>query len=239
VKELEDQSWFPPTFRKYQTEYIGFFVSTFNVYQAFERHIEHSKLAIQPMVDLCSGSGEPAISIFRKSNRFSQLLLSDKYPNALRMKDNKITYNPLSQDVLKTTFQNGTCYTMFNSFHHFTDEEKIKIVEKIRKTNSSSYIVEILEPNPICFLKVLIATTIGSLLLTPFIPPFSLKRLLLTYILPINLVTITFDGLVSVFKSRSKHHYSQLFAGFNDSVKVLRIKNGLAPIVLITIESNA
>ncbi len=236
MKELEDYYWFPSVLRNFQTEFIGFVVTTFNIYGVFIHYLKTLDLSLQSMTDLCSGSGQPAISIFRKSNCFSSLSLSDKYPNNKKLNESEISYEILSKDVLEMEFENGTCYTMFNAFHHFKDEEKLKIVQKIQISGSNAFIVEILEPTVFCLLKILFTTTIGSLLLTPFIHPFSLKRMFFTYILPINIFSITFDGIVSVLKSRSVKQYQNLYANNENAIKIIRLKNKLSALVVIQIE---
>ncbi len=235
MKELEDYYWFPPVLRNFQTEFIGFVVARFKVYDVFIQHLKTLQLSMLPVTDLCSGSGEPAISIFRKSNCFSRLKLTDKFPSALKIKDDKIYYEMQSTDVLEMEFKPGTCYTMFNAFHHFTDEEKVKIAQEIQNSGSAAFIVEILEPTVFCLLKIFLTTTMGSLVLAPFIRPFSLKRLFFTYILPVNIITITFDGIVSVFKSRSVKQYQDLFANNAHAIKIFRLKNGLSPLIIIQI----
>lgn len=134
-------------------------------------------------------------------------------------------------------FQSGTCYTMFNAFHHFSDEDKLKIVQKMHASGSSAFLVEVLEPTPVCLLKVLLTGTLGTLLLTPFIIPFSLKRLFFTYLIPVNLFAITIDGVVSVFKSRSLKHYQKLFTGHGESIKTFRLTNGLFSLIVIQCET--
>lgn len=236
MTELEDYRWFPSVLRNFQTEFIGFVVARLNVYDAFDQHLKTLSLTVQPMADLCSGSGKPAISIFRSNNCFNQLTLGDKYPNSLKLHHDKIYYEPQSADVLAMEFRPGVYYTMFNAFHHFKDQEKLKIVQKILSSGSVAFIVEILEPNIICLLKVLFATTIGNLLLTPFIIPFSFKRLLFTYILPVNILVITFDGILSVLKSYSVKQYQRLFISYGDSIEVIRLRKGLKPLIIIQIQ---
>jgi hypothetical protein len=236
VKELEDYSWFPPFLRSFQTEYIGFVVTKFNVYGVFIQHLKTLALSAQSMTDLCSGSGEPAISIFRKGNCFSHLSLSDKYPSEIEWNDGKISYDMISSDVLEMEFKPGTYYTMFNAFHHFTDEEKLKIARRIETSGSAAFIVEILEPTVLCLLKVFFTTSIGSLLLTPFILPFSLRRLFFTYIIPINIITISYDGILSVLKSRSVKQYQNLFADNENAIKIYRLKNRLNTLIVIQFE---
>eukprot|EP01041_Mallomonas_annulata_P000227 gene227-412_t len=177
MKELEDYNWFPSFLRNYQTEFIGFVVAKFDVYNVFVKHLNTMSLQAKPMLDLCSGSGQPAIYIFKKSNCFTQLILSDKYPNSLQFHDDKIVYEMQSTNVLTMHFDATNYYTLFNSFHHFTDDEKIMTTQKIYDSGATAFFVEILEPTISCFFKVLFMTTIGCLLLSPFVKPFSLKRI--------------------------------------------------------------
>ncbi len=235
MKELEDYNWFPTTLRNFQTEFIGFVVSKFNVYGGFVEHLKKNSLLSQTMTDLCSGSGEPATSIFKKSNCFKELVLTDLYPNFLNTSDERISYETKSMDVLAMEFNRDGCYTMFNAFHHFSNESKLEIIQKIQESGSNAFFAEILEPRLVCLLKVILATSLGTIIFTPFIQPFSFKRLLFTYIIPVNILTITFDGIVSVLKSRSHKQYQKLFEGF-DNVKVLRLTKGFTPIVLIQIQ---
>ncbi len=234
MNELEDLPYFPSLLRNFQTEFIGFVVVRFNVYRAFIKYIRSLSPPLQPMIDLCSGSGEPAIHIFKKSNCFSHLILSDKFPNRLFNAD-KISYVPNSMDVLEMEFHSGVCYTMFNAFHHFNDEDKLKIAQKIIASGSQSFFVEILEPNIVCLLKVLFITTVGNLLLTPFIRPFSFTRIFFTYIIPVNIFTITYDGIVSVFKSRTIKQYRKLFVGYEDSIKVFKLEKDFSTLIVIQI----
>lgn len=237
MKELEDYSWFPSLLRKFQTEFIGFVVTRFNVYDGFLNHLTRLSLPGQPLTDLCSGSGEPAIHIFNNTRCFTHLFLSDKYPASQVIKSGEDSYAMARKDVLEMEFIPGSCYSMFNAFHHFSDEEKLKIVRKLHHSGSTAFVVEILEPDVICLLKVLFTTTIGCLLLTPIIRPFSLRRLFFTYLLPVNILTITYDGFVSVLKSRTTRHYRELFADQGDGIEVIRLKNGLSPVIVIQIHA--
>jgi ubiquinone/menaquinone biosynthesis C-methylase UbiE len=233
LKELEDYKWFPSVLRNFQTEFIGYMVLVFDVYDVFVDYLNKAHLPKRPMKDLCSGSGEPAISIFNKSTCFNSLSLSDKFPNTIDAGTCKILNEIHEQDVLSMDFKNNTCYTMFNAFHHFSDGDKLKISQRIQQKKAVAFFVEMLEPTLLCFLKVLFITIMGSLLFTPFIKPFSYSRLIFTYLIPINLFTITFDGLLSVVKSRSIKQYQQLFSNDVRPVKVFRLQRGLSSLVVI------
>lgn len=236
MKELEDYNGFPAILRNFQTDYIGFVVKTFSIYKPFIELLKSHQKEGNIMFDLCSGSGEPAISIYKKSKVFKALFLSDKYPNQLHSNDQSINYISDSIDALEYTFNKDSVYTMFNAIHHFDDAQKIEILKRIQNNYTSAYCVEILQPTFKCFVQVLFASTIGVLALTPFIQPFNLKRLLFTYIIPINVLTIAYDGCVSVLKSRSAKQYRELFVGFGNSVEVLEIGNFLSPLLVIRLK---
>ncbi len=236
MKELEDHNWFSPRLRNFQTEFIGFAVVKCRIYDQFIECIKSLSLHSRPMIDLCSGSGEPAITIFKKSGCFSRLILTDKFPGKNVQTNDRISYDRSSTDVLQMEFQSGNYYTMFNALHHFSDADKIMLAKKIRSANADAFFVEILEPHLYCFIKILLGCTIGSLLFTPFIRPFSFTRLFFTYIIPVNILTITFDGIISVFKSRSVNYYKTLFAN-QDSIEVSRIKSNLLPLIVIRIRA--
>lgn len=87
---------------------------------------------------------------------------------------------------------------MFNAFHHFNAVERKEMLKTLILNGRSFMAAELLAPTFTDFLRILVATTLGQLLLAPFVRPFSLKRLILTYLIPVNLITITWDGLVSV-----------------------------------------
>lgn len=236
MKELEDYNWFPHILRNFQTDFIGFVASKFNLYDAYIDYLKEVKPTKNTMIDLCSGSGEPAISIFNKSNCFTHLTLSDKYPQNLKLNDSKIPNKIEQLDVLDMHFLSNKSYTMFNAFHHFSENEKGLIVEKIEQSNSNAFIVEVLQPSFICFLKVFFTTTVGMFFLSPFLRPFSFWRLFFTYILPINLFTICYDGLVSVIKSGSLEQYQKMFSN-KEFIKVLKVKKGLSTLIIIHIQA--
>lgn len=226
IKELEDFAWFPRILRDFQTDFVGFVSVKLGAYRSLIPPLQAVSASDSSQTDLCSGSGEPSVELFRSARCFRHLYLTDKFPNRSFQFSDEITYDTNSQDVLSMEFKNKSCYTMLNSFHHFSDIDKQKLVERFLRSENHAFIVEVLEPNLWCYIKILFLTTVGCLLLTPFIRPVSLSRLFFTYIIPVNLLTITFDGIVSVFKSRTINQYRKLFAAYStDRVKIFRLRN--------------
>ncbi len=236
MKELEDFDWFPEILRNQQTEFIGYVVTRFHIYQTLQRYLQSRIPKGSSIVDLCSGSGQPAISLFCGDEHYDTLVLTDKFPNKNDAVDDGCFYDPSSQDVLEMNFDKKNIYTMFNSFHHFKDDEQLKLIRRMRASGSEAYFVEILSPDLLCFLKVLAMTTVGQIFLAPFVKPFSWSRLFFTYIIPVNILTIAWDGIVSVLKSKSVKAYRELLQNENFRVNVINIRGRLQSILVIHVE---
>lgn len=235
LKELEDLPWFPELLRNYQTDFVGFTSNILGVYKPFVEYLKQHGESASVMKDLGSGSGAPAISVFENCVRFEHLLLTDKYPRELAKASHNISYSKQSCDVMDMFFSPGVCYTMFNAFHHFTDEEKCEIINRIRAAGSHAYFVEILEPTARTLAKVIALTTVGVLLFTPFIRPVSVSRLFFTYVIPVNVCTIAIDGIISVKRSKCAAEYRKLFAPFCNAVKVFQLQHKLGSTTVIEI----
>jgi ubiquinone/menaquinone biosynthesis C-methylase UbiE len=208
LKELEDFTWFPSLLRQYQLSYIGCVVKWLNIYKPIVPILKQMQTlpSINNIVDLCSGSGEPAIFLQQQTGNSYSTLLTDKFPSQI-ISLPPIAYHPASINALKINPKNDTLYSMYNAFHHFSTKEQTQLIENIVQNNSSIIIVEILTPSIYSFASVLFAGTLLQCIITPFIKPFSIKRLFFTYILPINIFTVVYDGIISVLRSKSSRQY--------------------------------
>ena len=210
--EWEDQPWFPHLLRQMQTELIGWLVEVMHVYQALGAHL-YTELNFSGniiLLDLCSGNGGPVkdliAGIRKKHARLInaepiqiQAILTDKFPPLNFSNQDSMRYMDSSSDALEIPEQLIGIRTMFNAFHHFTEEQKRNLI--CRHAKQGFLVAEILTPDVLSFVKILFTTSIGQILLAPFVKPFSWKRIVFTYLLPVNLFTVTWDGLVSVLKS--------------------------------------
>lgn len=163
-------------------------------------------LSPKRIVDLASGSGESAMhatATLRKSG--TSVLLTDKFPS---ISDDGHTIVEL--DVLASELPAADLYIMLNAFHHFDSQERVLIAKKAGQNSSQFLIIEPLRPRVDVFLKVFLATFIGPFLLAPFMRPFSVKWLLLTYIVPLGVLATAWDGLASVVKSLSRKEWDDL-----------------------------
>jgi hypothetical protein len=239
VKELEDYDWFPRLLRRQQVDFIGNVVKWFKIYQplvpVLRQMLQQHKL--QSVTDCCSGSGEPAVWIHGQLSGAVQTTLTDKFPQLLAAKVPGVEYITESRDILQLQPDAQQLYTMYNAFHHLSTTEQEKILQQFAGKRTAFIIAEILQPGIPAFLQVLFTATVGQLLLAPFVKPFSLARLFFTYLLPINIITVTYDGIISVLKSKTASQYSKLTSSFNTtgySIAVNTIRSSTAKIIYIT-----
>lgn len=219
MKELEDHSWFPTILRRYQADYIGSLVKWLSIYRPLVSELKQLVTSTQPhfIQDLCSGSGIPARYMQAYVKNIPATVLSDKYPDKSFKDEPKLLYVKQSTDAWKLIPQPGVFYTMYNSFHHFNSDEQRAIVKKMAENKTPFLFAEILQPGVLTMIRIIFASTILQLLTAAFIKPFSLKRLFFTYIIPLNLLTVLFDGIISVFKSGSANHYRKLLQDLSNS----------------------
>lgn len=235
VKELEDYSWFPSFLRKMQLEYVGWISVQLKLYAPILKLMQ--RFPSTNWHDLASGSGWPAYYLKKKSNNTIQYTLSDLYPNSLSDEVKNHLRTQIKQVDL-TTFipKAGQQYSMFNAFHHFTNAQQRKFIEKMKDARASCLIVEVLEPSWISFIQVTLAAFLLQPLTAWAIQPFSIVRILTTYLIPIQLMTVAWDGWLSVFKSKSTHQYQYLFNDLADkqfTIEVNRIQQLQGNLVVI------
>ena len=127
---------------------------------------------------------------------------------------------------------------MFNSFHHFSSKHQKAFIQKIKEARASCIITEVLEPTWLCLIQVTVAAFILQPLTAWAIKPFSFLRIITTYLLPIKLITVAWDGWLSVFKSKTIDQYKALFSNLADNqynVDVKRIKQLRGNLIIILV----
>lgn len=240
LKELEDFDWFPTLLRKYQMEFIGILASQFGFYKKVAQMIKSDMTShkITKIMDLCSGSGLPAMYIHQEiqdSNVHSEL--SDKYPQQIQGTVG-LSYLSKPCDVFDIQMKSEVYYTMYNAFHHFEPKDQQKIIQNALDNHAHLKIVEIVQPTLLNFMSITLASTAGVWLFCPWIRPFEWKRLLLTYLLPINVLTVMIDGYITILKSKTANQYkaflNQTFRN-DDRIKVSSQWRFPAQLVIIKI----
>ncbi len=127
-------------------------------------------------------------------------------------------------------------YSIFNAFHHFTSEQQKQLINKMKEAKASCIIAEVLEPTWICFLQVTLAAFIVQPVTAWAIKPFSIERIITTYLIPIQLITVAWDGWLSVLKSKTVKQYKILLAEFTNqqySIEIKRIQQLQGNLIII------
>lgn len=212
MRELEDFSWFPPELRRQQTAYIGWMVRIFKVYDFLVPLIAGEAAKHQGVItDLCSGNGGPWLRLAGNENLSScSILLTDMYPHSPGKLPPNCLYEKRPVPATDALPAASGLVTMFNAFHHFDKQQRHKIIKDMMLNGRTFMACEILQPTVPDLLRILLATTIGQLFFAPFVTPFSWKRLIFTYLIPVNIITVTWDGLLSVLKSLGVRDWNEL-----------------------------
>jgi hypothetical protein len=239
MKELEDFDWFPSILRKYQMEFIGFMVYQLGFYKSVAQMISNDikKYKVMRIHDLCSGSGLPAIYIKKEIQDINvETILSDKYPQQIAVTDG-VTYLDQSLDFFNMEMDSDTYYTMYNAYHHFEPDDQQKIVQKALDNHTNLLIVEIIQPTLLNFVSVTVASTIGVWFFCPWIRPFDWRRIVFTYIIPVNVLTVLIDGIITILKSKTVRQYRQFFESkFPGNTRINVNKHWKFPAQIVTIK---
>jgi hypothetical protein len=227
LRELEDFTWFPAELRRQQTAFIGWMVRLFKVYDFLIPILEKECVPHRGVItDLGSGNGGPWLSLANDTRLAGcNILLTDLFPQVPEKLPQNCIYERISVSTLSSLPTASGLVTMFNAFHHFNPQERKDIVKQLLLNGRSFMACEILRPNALDFIRIILATTLGQLILAPFVMPFSWKRLFFTYILPVNIITVTWDGVISVIKSLNNREWQSLVettAELGGSAKIIR-----------------
>lgn len=235
LKELEDYPWFPSNLRKMQLEYVGWISFQLKLYRPVLKEI--IKFPSNQWVDLASGSGWPALYLQKNASHQIQYTLSDLYPDSVSnevKKQVEVEREPLN--LIDFQPETGKQYSLFNAFHHFSSAQQKQLIKKMKEAKASCIIAEVLEPSLLSFIQVTLAAFIVQPLTAWAIRPFSILRMITTYLIPIQLVTVAWDGWLSVIKSKNINQYKELLSGFNDnqySIEAKRIQQLQGNLIVI------
>jgi len=211
--EYEDLPWFPRSLRNYGTEFLEFMANKADFYKEIipilKKGVERS--GHKKIIDLAAGGGGgwKAISPRLKDEIPDlKITLTDHFPNSeafkrmLKYDRETFFYVPESVDARKVPKQLTGLRTMFLSFHHFDPADAKSILQDAVDSNAAIAVFEVQERDMANVLKNMLSPFM-VLLATPFIRPFSIGRLVFTYLVPIVPLFILWDGVVSVLRTYS------------------------------------
>ncbi len=210
--EFEDQKWFPGFLRMYVTDFLHFLSIKAGVFKnVIPMMVENLvRLNTTTIIDLGSGSGGGLVGLYpelQKSIPAIRITLTDFYPNqkVIKRTENSapgITYEASSVDARNVPTGLKGMRTMFLSFHHFKPADARSILQNVVDANSAIMIFESQERS-FPSLLAMVLSPISVFFTTPFIRPFSLVRILFTYVIPVIPLVVLWDGIVSSLRTYS------------------------------------
>jgi len=245
--EFHDQKWFPKGLRDSVTDGLQFILSLGGIYRPIvpllNEAVESSAAA--RIVDLCSGGGGPWLWLYRllgvSSGRSIEICLTDKYPNieafenARRQTDGKITFYPGFVDAASLPRDLSGFRTIFTSFHHFTPDEAVAILQNAVDDGQGIGVFEAAKRDPLTILLTVLMPVAGFLT-APFVRPFRISRIFWTYFIPVIPFVLFFDGVISCLRAYSQKELSLLAAQVKAENYVWQIgerSGGLAPVTFL------
>jgi hypothetical protein len=239
--ELHDLDSIPALWRDMFTDFISYFESLKKIYTPVAGLIEpiaaHNECF--KIIDLCSGAGSPAVTVMNASKpeiaSIMEITLTDKYPNMAAFKcisdssDGRIKYSCEPVDALSLPEGMTGFRTFFSSFHHFDENSAAAILADAVGKRQGIGIFEYTDRSMIKFLIPFgIAMQLWLLLKFSLLKPFSWKRFIWIFLIPVLPVMVFWDCFVSCMRSYSVKELEELIIPFSDcgySWKTGRIKS--------------
>lgn len=244
--EFEDQRWFPGFLRNYLTDFLQFISNQFDIYKTVTPLLSETieKSGGQRIIDLASGGGG---GLFKLSKRLQQnhpnleIVLTDYYPNLkafeyVSKQAPNFKYEAKSVDARNVPDHLKGVRTQFLSLHHFREEDAVQILQNAVDSKNPIAIFESQERNMKSVLAM-IFSPINVLLMTPFIRPFSVGRIIFTYLIPLVPLFVLLDGILSALRTYTIPEMNELISRVdgneNFNWKVGKQKSGPASILYL------
>lgn len=245
--EFGDQAWFPDLIRNFMTDFLQFLANKTKMFATIIPEISSllKKNKTSTIIDLGSGGGGGLIALNKeliKVNPTLKIILTDLYPNfnAFQFtKSQASNFESVEEPINARNVPenlNGL-RTMFLAFHHFQPVDAIQILQNAVKSNQPILIVEGQERSLPSFLAMFFSP-LTVLLTTPFIRPFSLERLIFTYLIPFVPIITWWDGMVSSLRTYTISEMDDLILRVKDGEKFEwktgRVKSGPAYLLFLS-----
>jgi hypothetical protein len=245
--EFHDQKWSPKHLHDSVTDALQFILSLGGIYRPIVPRLNKSVEATgaERIVDLCSGGGGPWLWPYRllcvDGGRSIDVCLTDKYPNiaafgnAQRKTVGSDHVYPGFADAAALPRELAGFRTIFTSFHHFTPDEAVAILQNAADDGQGIGVFEAAKRDSWTILLTVLMLLAGFLT-APFARPFRISRLFWTYIIPLIPFVLFCDGVVSCLWAYSQKELSLLAAQVKAENYVWHIgeqSGGLAPVTFL------
>lgn len=236
--EFEDLSWFPARLRNYVTDFLRTVSEKFGMFDPVIPHLVNliEKNNLPKVIDMATGAGGQWRTLLPKileENGEVRLTLTDKFPNEAALEDigkqfvDAAEIDMRSIDAIDVPKDLVGIRTMFLSLHHFRPGEVEQIFRNAVNAGAPIAIFEA-QRRDIEHVVRFSLSPIAVLLLTPFIRPFGILRLMFTYLIPVVPFVVFWDGVVSVFRTYHNEELEKLAKSVDTNHRFLW-SSGLIP----------
>lgn len=205
--ELEDLPWWPSAVRDFATDALHFLQTRLGLYRVIVPLLADAVRGsgVRHLVDLCSGAGGPLPAIvdeLRREGLQVTAVLSDGFPNrdafarVAAESAGAISFEAKPVDARSVPGHLRGLRTLFNAFHHFPPDAAADVLRAARDAGQPIAVFEFPDRNAPAILRML-AVPLLVWLTAPFMRPWSGRRLLWTYLIPLVPLTCFWDGVVS------------------------------------------
>ena len=219
--ELADLPRCPRVLRDGLTDYLRHAEATMHVYDGALPVLREDfvRSGADRVVDLCSGAGGPWVPLLASWDKLGgapeEVRLSDFKPSeaswhsANVASGGRIRAYPGPVDARSVPKELEGFRTLFAAFHHFRPDEAEAILRDAVERRQG---IAILEPTERSVRAVALAclSWLFVMLLSPGIRPRSLRRLALTYLVPLIPALVTFDGVVSCLRTYTRDELGEM-----------------------------
>ncbi|WP_394835489.1 hypothetical protein LVJ94_01005 [Pendulispora rubella] len=225
--EIEDYEWCPALWRNTLTDVLrasSEWLHLFDSAAGIAAEVLTGTSAAR-IVDLCSGSGGPAVALVDALERWHGIrvdaVLTDKYPNHAafdrleRQRRRRIV--GLREPIDATALPDHLVglRTLFNALHHFRPPMARAIFAAAARARQPIASFEMVERS-LQGVAIVGGAPLFAAAVMPFLSPRSWSRLALTYGLPLLPAMITWDGFASCLRAYSPDELRALVAGLED-----------------------
>ena len=213
--EFEDLPWFPAVIRTGMMDYLRFMISALGTYRPIAPLLAEGLARTRQtrLLELGAGAGggtETVLAALRAlGHTDTAITLTDLYPQPAAWADiarrthGAIGYAPEPVNALAVPTELSGFRTIFSAFHHFPPEAATTLLRDAVRAGTG---IGVFEGAGKHWAELLLAVTVlpvVQLLLTPFFRPFSLSRLVFTYLIPLIPLCTIWDGSVSLLRMYS------------------------------------
>ncbi|MEX2598868.1 MAG: hypothetical protein WD533_04345 [Dehalococcoidia bacterium] len=211
LPELEDEGWLPSSLRNALRDLLRTATEVISPYDRMAGRLAHAVRAsgATNIIDLCSGSGGPAVRLRRQLDQAGchvPITLTDLYPDPETWGDIRqragegVRYVETPTDATAVPEHLTGFRTLFTAFHHFRPEQARQILVDAVTRRQGIAVFEQTERRLAPMLGTLTYIPL-TLLAMPFVRPFRLSRLVWTYFPPVTPIYAWWEGFASCWRS--------------------------------------